>query len=542
VTPQDVGGGGANRLRPFEEYPQSGDLQTIGHYNYDTGLSTHNHSWQQYWGSDRSDLTTDLTWFVNDLAGSHEFKGGVEYSDIALSDDGFCSTGTPNGERCVEGVPGFFFADIEYGGTLPFFMVEDYGLTEAEYTGAVSTAFLQDAWRLTRGLTLKIGLRYDAVTYDDNEGTEVADMDKIQPRLGVAWDLTGNAKNVLRASWGRFMHPAALVLPSWASTQQTGGGYWYSCTGAVPLYLEIPVSSAEECAAAAADLDFPYRSDNEGWDPYGWILPPWEIFGSEPSRVAPGLRATYADELILAYEREVGKRSSIELTYVDKKTRDIFDDTCNGNVPTPSVDAECDFYVFANVPGLVRDYQGFIVRYETRGLDWLTLLASYTYSTSEGNVGYTQYAGGVADVYPWHFDNRYGYLSDHRKHRLKLNGFFNIKGDWTVAFDGFWASPFTWTPYENRIDNPEIPYGAHYLEPSGSRDANNEYQLDLQLSKGFTIGPVRTVLIGSVYNVFSAEQPTNVCWHISGCGEIEMGEPTNWQTPRRYEVGFRVEF
>ena len=183
-----------------------------------------------------------------------------------------------------------------------------------------------------------------------------------------------------------------------------------------------------------------------------------------------------------------------------------------------------------------------MVRYETRGLDWLTLLASYTYSVSEGSVGYTQNAGTVADFYPWHFDNRYGYLSDHREHRLKLNGFFNIKGDWTIAFDGFYSSPFTWAPYENRSDNPEIPYGSHNLEPRGSREANSNYQLDLQVSKGFTIRRLRLVLIASVYKVFSDEQATFVCAHISGCGDIEMGDPTDWQTPRRYEVGFRVEF
>jgi outer membrane receptor protein involved in Fe transport len=422
------------------------------------------------------------------------------------------------------------------------FMVEDFGFTEADYTGAVSTVFVQDAWRPTRDLTLKMGLRYDAVTYDDNDATEVADMDKLQPRLGLAWDLTGNAKNVLRASWGRFMHPASLSIPSWASTQQTGTSYWYSCSAAVPMFLGIPVDSAEECVAAAADLGFPYRLDHEGWDPLGWILPPWETYASEPTRIAPGLRATYADELILGFEREVGKRSSIELTFVDKKTRDIFDHTCNGNVPTPSADAACDYYVIANVPGLARDYRGFIVRFESRGLDWLTLLASYTYSKSEGSVEYAQYVSNIVDRYPWQFDNIYGYLSDHRTHRLKLNGFVTPGGDWTIAFDGYWTSPFTWTPYENRVDNPEIPSGIHFLEPRGSRDANNQYQLDLQLSKGFTIGPVRTVLIGSVYNVFSNEQPTGVCTRISGCGDIEMGEPTDWQTPRRYEVGFRVEF
>jgi hypothetical protein len=525
-----------------EVYPQSGDLQTIGHYNYDTGLYSHNYGGQQYWGSDRNDLTTDLTWFVDDLAGSHELKGGVEYSSVALPDDGFCSTGTPNGETCVEGVPGFFFHDIEYGGTLPLFMEEYRGLTKAEYTGTVSTAFVQDAWRLTRDLTLKIGVRYDAVTYDNNEGTQVIDMDKWQPRLGIAWDLTGNAKNLLRGSWGRFLHPGNLSGVGFASTQETAFSYWYSCSGAVPLYLGIPVSTAEECAAAAADFGFPYRSDNEGWDPLGWMLPPWEIYGSVSTVFAPDLRATYADELILAYEREVGARSSIELTYVDKKTRDIYDDTCNGNLPTPSPDAECSYFVIANVPGLERDYRGFIARYETRTLSWLTLLASYTFSSSKGSVDYSQNTNTVADWYPWHFENRYGYLSGHRAHQLKLNGYFLIKGDWTIAFDANWASPFTWTPFEDRIVNPEIPYGAHYLEPRGNREANSNYQLDLQVSKGFTLGQVRLMLIGSVLNALSTERPTTVCGRVYGCGDVDMGGPTDWQTPRRYEVGFRVEF
>ena len=219
-----------------------------------------------------------------------------------------------------------------------------------------------------------------------------------------------------------------------------------------------------------------------------------------------------------------------------------------GTVPDPSAGAACDYWVLANIPGLRRDYEAFILRFETRSLDWLTLLASYTWSQSEGNIEYTQNAGSDFDVYPWHFDNRYGYLSDHRTHRIKLNGFVTLDGDWSLAFDGSWSSAFTWTPYEDSIDNPEVPYGEHFLEPRGSRNANSSYQLDLQLAKSFTVGPVRLALIGSAMNVFSNEQPTAVCWHVSGCGfeedgsPITMGAPKDWQTPRRYELGFRVEF
>jgi hypothetical protein len=523
-------------------YPQHGDLSAIGHYNYDTGLSTVSESDQHYWETTRRDFTADLTWFVDELAGSHELKGGIGYSDLYLK-AAACLTGTPNGERCVPDGVGFFFYDIESSGTvLPYLMLESHTSGQTDYDGAVSTVFAQDAWRPVRDLTLKIGLRYDAVTYDTNNGNEIADMDMLQPRLGFAWDIAGNAENVLRGSWGRFMHPNALSLPANVRDDVQPFYFWYSCA------TVMEASSDDECAAVAADLGWGYRTDNAGWDPYGWVLSPDERYGSEPARSDPNLRPAYADELILAFEREVGQRSAIELTYIDKKTRDIVDDTCNGNWPMPSADAACDFFILANIPELKRDYSGVTLTFDTLKYAWFTLLASYTYSSSRGSLEYTQNASEIVDFYPWHYDNIYGYLSDHRRHRVKLNGFFDLEGDWSIAFDARWSSPWTWTPYEDSGDNPAIPYGGHLLEPLGSREGSSEYQLDLQLAKGFTTGRVRFVLIGTVLNALSSEQPSWVCDHISGCGfdddgsPINMGDPPDWQTPRRYEIGFRVEF
>jgi hypothetical protein len=521
------------------QYPMSGDLETIAHYNWDTNMETENYSWQHYLEEWREDLSADLTWFVDGPGGSHEIKGGVHYSRPG-NESASCYTGSTSTEPCAQGDSGFFFHDIEdfeYGGAIPYLLEEWQAAGIGSFTGTVRTVFAQDAWRVTRDLTVKVGLRYDAVEYRDNDGMQVADMAKLQPRIGVAWDLTGNAKNVLRGSWGRYLHPSALALPEFASTLPSPWFFWYSCT----VFMET--ASAEECAAVAADLGWDYRTDREGWDPFGWVLDPEERYYTEPGVIDPNLRATYADELILAYEREVGTRSSIELTYVDKKTRDVFDDTCNGNWPTPSPDAECIHFVMASFPELRRDYEAWIVKYENRRFNWLTLLTSYTYSNSEGSVENIYNQGVVADVYPWHYENRYGYLSDHRRHRIKLNGFFSFTGDWTIGFDGRWSSGFRWTPQADRSDIPEISWGTYFLEPRGNREANDSYQLDLQLSKGFTAGGVRFAVIGSVFNVFSSEQPVAVCHWISGCGlETEMGEPIEWQIPRHYEVGFRVEF
>jgi outer membrane receptor protein involved in Fe transport len=310
----------------------------------------------------------------------------------------------------------------------------------------------------------------------------------------------------------------------------------------------MEASSADECAAVADYLGWDYRLDSDGWDPYGWVLEPEEISGTEPNQADPNLRPTYADQLILAFERQVGARSAIELTFIEKRTRDITETTCRGNWPVPSADAECDYYIFANIPELMRDFRGVTLTFETRKYPWMTLLASYTYSISKGSIEYSQGGTRMVDVYPWHYDNIYGYLWDHQKHRLKLNGFFNVRGDWNFAFDARWFSPYTWAPWEDRGDNLEIPGGIHFLEPRGSREANSEFQLDLQLSKGFTTGRVRFVLIGSVLNALNTERPWGVCEQISGCGfdendnPMDMGDPILWQTPRRYEVGFRVEF
>ena len=87
-----------------------------------------------------------------------------------------------------------------------------------------------------------------------------------------------------------------------------------------------------------------------------------------------------------------------------------------------------------------------------------------------------------------------------------------------------------------------MPYGWLYLEPRGSREIDTNHQLDLKLSKGLGIGPVNVELIAAVFNLFSSEKAAAVCQFSAGCGDIETGAPTEWQLPRRYELGVRVEF
>ncbi len=104
------------------QYPMSGDLETIAHYNWDTNMETGNYSYQHYLEEWREDLSADLTWFVDGPGGSHEIKGGVHYSRPG-NESASCYTGSTSTEPCAQGDSGFLFhdiEDIEYGGTIPY--------------------------------------------------------------------------------------------------------------------------------------------------------------------------------------------------------------------------------------------------------------------------------------------------------------------------------------------------------------------------------------------------------------------------------------
>jgi hypothetical protein len=84
--------------------------------------------------------------------------------------------------------------------------------------------FVQDSWKLFRNLTLNYGLRWDAQHFPDptvapsktSYGGDLANSvfpstghipnanKEFQPRVGFAWDIRGNGKSALRASYGIF--------------------------------------------------------------------------------------------------------------------------------------------------------------------------------------------------------------------------------------------------------------------------------------------------------------------------------------------------
>ena len=522
--------------RELNSFPMSGDLETPGEQNITTGQFGVNFGNAQFSDRDRDFLSSSLTWFVDEANGSHEFKGGVEYNDTYFESQNY-TTGDYFFTRRFVG-DNLANADIYRSFT------NNPNRQINAFEGINLSLYAQDSWSISDSLTMKLGVRYDEASFDDNLGQEVTSLDKVQPRIGFAWDVSGDGKTIARASWGTFMHPSALTSASFA--ERVGNvaptTVAFSCNYIRQVTFGLPADAPFGCPVLAGALGLSeIVGDPFGYDPEGWIVVQRTGAGVA-NQVSDDLTATYQDTLILGVERQVAKRTSVELSYINKETSDIFEDTCNGNFPTPSAGSDCSFYFMYNIPGLTREYEGVILRLESRAFDWLHLASSLTWSESKGNIQYTQNAGIAFDIFPDHFDNTFGYLDDHRDWRFKVNGYVDLPYNFILGFDGFWSSDSRWSVFE-----PASIYGDTFVEPRGSRKGNSNYQLDLQLTKSFQISDVRLQLVGAVINALDSERPIDRCEDLAGCVTVQgnaadLLDPVNWQNPRRYELGVRLEF
>jgi hypothetical protein len=594
-----------------------------GHENEDTGLSYHNYGLSYFGPRPRDELRANATWFVDGLAGSHELKGGTglqrtryDYS-LYYNGGGFVTDHVP---RAVgDWQPVDLNRDGYFNHSVRIQEQEESVRERSRNAGRVATFFLQDAWRPHPDLTIKPGIRLDNVTHENDRGEQVADMSRWQPRLGLAWDLRGDGRHVLRASAGRFMEATSVYLATGDETFGSRGDFdtlEYLCNRTAGTLCDV-----ESLPPSYGD---PIYWTN--WDGQQYVL----VGG--PSIYRPGtrvtldqtglgrLRAPYSDQLILAYELQPAAQVSLGLSYVNKKTENLINDTCSNNewvwgaAPPPDIDdpstwttnAGCTAspMVLANIPGLERSYEAWILRLESRRR-WGHLLASYTYSDSRANsaAGPHDYAYFEADYFPMHFHNRMG--RHDRPQQLKLNGYFLLPARFTIGVDGFWAAPaydsvlstcpryldapdhrsttdqlarigadpawadYCWTPDGHTFSDDH----GIFLRPRGSHTSSSLWQMDVQLSKAFRVGRTDLSAILTVYNLFGTELATSfnqsaLVQQTDDDGNplfyqdddpsapyydpyygaddspvlIPIGAPISYQHPRSYEIGLRFEF
>jgi hypothetical protein len=166
----------------------------------------------------RKTLDADVNYLVSNLAGRHSFKFGTQWNKLFNDvDQGYFGIGEVR----------LFWAQSDRGigpGVCPSGACTSFGYGYLQDFGTIGQAgstnlgvYAQDSWQPTTRLTLNLGVRLekeDVPTF--REGTIPIKFgwgDKIAPRLGFAYDVFGDGRMKIFASYGQFYDRFKYQLP-----------------------------------------------------------------------------------------------------------------------------------------------------------------------------------------------------------------------------------------------------------------------------------------------------------------------------------------
>lgn len=434
--------------------------------------------------STRNTFDIDGAFFVN-LGGRHSFKVGYQENRLAnrASSDNtpvillrYGRTIASLSSRPLDSTPGAIGAGF----------LQRFGLF-GDVSSKNQAFYVQDKYQPFTNLTLSLGLRIekeDVPSFAEGlPGINFGWGDKITPRLGGAYDLTGDGKTKVFANFGWFYDRFKYELPrgsfggnffrrdyfeifagDGAFTNFTIGQILGSnvdvANGNCPTPGGIPNSSGR----TRCQRDFRSPSNTPG-----------DVLAV--GGIDPDLKAFRQTEFTVGFEREIIQNYVFSSRYthkqVDRAVEDLgFINSANSEVfliGNPGIGlAEQTFLDAGLIPlKAKRDYDALELRVDKRLSDNFYFNGSYTYSRLFGNYGglaSSDENGRNSPNVNRNFDSPIagftgdgqtdnGRLGTDRPHVFKLFGGYNVNwsGSNTTEFSGF-TSVQSGTPITTRID------------------------------------------------------------------------------------------
>ena len=414
----------------------------------------------------RFGISTDATYYA-DFMGRHTLKGGVQWerfsNDVLTGAQAPTVTLSWNAARStLDAVP------RQVRGTYGYYTVAR-NYTEGAIHSNNLGVFIQDAWTLNNRLTLNLGLRTDREAIPsyrpENPGLTFGFADKFAPRVGFAYDMTGDAKSKLYGSWGVFYDIQKLEMPRGAWGAQRWIDYYYTLDT-----FNWPTITCEGPQGSGCPGTFIEQSDRR------------LVSNSvENPRIDPNLKPVRAEEFTLGFDHELTPTMSVGVRYAHKWLDRLIEDV---GVQVAGVG---EVFMIANPgygiaeytlaatcptcpaqPKAKRDYDGLEFRLRKRFNGRWSLNTSYLYSRIYGNtsgLASSDENGRVAPNVERLFDGMhmsfdesgnpiYGRLQTDRPHTFELQGTYDFKWGTGVAVEQFVG---TGTPMQSDITVRNVP-------------------------------------------------------------------------------------
>lgn len=177
------------------------------------GLNYHAPYFSSFDPEDRNNrqVTASLAYFLTTgVSGSHDLKGGFEhYTSTRTGGNSQSATGYVFNVDYVPGAAGVPALDAQ-GRVIPRFVPGTSRVTNwqsvqgAQLDIRTLSIYLQDRWVYNRNLTLDLGVRFEDVRSEATGDLVGADTFTAVPRLAATFDVAGDGKTVLQATYAHY--------------------------------------------------------------------------------------------------------------------------------------------------------------------------------------------------------------------------------------------------------------------------------------------------------------------------------------------------
>ena len=391
---------------------------------------------------------------------------------------------------------------------------------------ASDSIFLNDRWTLNKNWTFNVGLRYDKNDAVSGDGVyKVADDSAFSPRLAAQYDLHGNGRLVVTASYAQYVGRLAEGVGNDGDPAgRTATFNWVYRGPAINNNVNAPTSELVGTEEALRRV-FEWFFANGGTSLRPFRTPP-SVPGIESVLDPDGLKSPNVKELTLGFGAAIGNNAFVRADLVRRNWDDFYVSKVNmstGKV-TDDFGTTYDQAIVTNDSNIYeREYTGVHTQFRYKFAERWDFGGTYTWSRLVGNVtGEDSSSGpvtGVATERPeyreasWNYPM--GYLTGDQRHRARLWLTYlqpSPIGDFTFSvlenFDSGTRTSVDGTidpsPYVENPGYEDVPTGiSYFFGGRGNLSTDDITRTDLSVNWELPIRGVRLFLQAEVLNVFN---------------------------------------
>ncbi len=436
--------------------------------------------------------------YIFNLGGQHNIKGGWQrndlYNDVLQSTwpTGYyrfwwSSTSTPAVYRCVTS------QCSTVSGTYGYYRLRNYG-EMGKASSQNQGIFVHDDWRVTRRLTLNLGLRFEReyvpvfATGANLKPIVFNWGDKVSPRLGFAYDVMGDGKQKLYASFGVVNDVMKYEMPRGSF----GGNIWMDY-----MYTLDDPAVVTQLAQIGLPAD-PTKLPGKFGEAVNWRIPSHDVeaakseLGASQGLLDPDLKPVATRLMDIGYEYTVSPTLVASARYTNRRLIRSIEDTgfmgaagetymiTNPGENFPSRSYWTELWLGTELPlppKPVRKYDAVEFRLDKRMSANYQFSASYTWSRLWGNysgLASSDENGRTSPNVNRFFDMpwvgidesgkyAYGRLATDRPHTFKFYGTYTARSKAGATTFSPYVQLYSGTPITTEANiissTPSFPYG-----------------------------------------------------------------------------------